>query len=57
MFYDTTLRIFITQEPEYTWHSLYYLEKLFDIHVKADNDENDEMIEFIITSDGETVYV
>ena len=48
---------FMVQEPEYTWNSLYYLEKLCNISIKAENDENDELIEFIITSDGEKIYV
>ena len=48
---------FMVQEPEYTWNSLYYLEKLCNICIKAENDENDELIEFIITSDGEKIYV
>ena len=48
---------FMLQEPDYTWHSLHYLEKLCNISIKAENDENDELTEFIITSDGEKIYV
>jgi len=48
---------FMIQDPEYTWNSLHYLEKICNIHIKAENDENDEMVEFITTSDGEKIYV
>jgi hypothetical protein len=48
---------FMVQEPEYTWNSLYYLEKLCNISINAENDENDDIVEFIITSDGEKIYV
>ena len=48
---------FMIQEPEYTWNSLYYLEKLCNISINAENDENDDIVEFILTSDGEKIYV
>ena len=47
----------MTQEPEYTWNSLFYLEKLCNIYIKAENDENDDLIEYILTSDGEKIYI
>jgi hypothetical protein len=42
----------------YQHHALYYLEKLFDIYIHAkDYDENDEYIEYIVTTKGSIIYI
>ena len=48
---------FVIEKPAYKSNALYYLEKICNIHIDAENDENNELIEFIITSEKEKIYV
>ena len=42
---------------EYTHNALYYLAEIFGIFVKAENDENGDMIEYILDSKGVKHYL
>ena len=48
---------FMVEEPAYTSNALYYLERICNIHPMAENDENDELVEFIITNENVKILI